>query len=158
MTNYRERLTAPVSWWLAAIGFALVWGWVFWVVTTWPITITVTALLAAAGCYLVWRYGSVLITVDANGLRVGQAHLEPEFIGQATALNRAAYRARLGTEADARAYLMTRPYLDHGIAVVVDDPTDPAPYWLISSRHPEALATALAPTRSNGDAPSGKEA
>lgn len=158
MTNYRERLTAPVSWWLAAIGFALVWGWVFWVVTTWPITITVTALLAAAGCYLVWRYGSVLITVDANGLRVGQAHLEPEFIGQATALNRAAYRARLGTEADARAYLMTRPYLDHGIAVVVDDPTDPAPYWLISSRHPEALAAALAPTRSNGDAPSGKEA
>lgn len=158
MTNYRERLTAPVSWWLAAIGFALVWGWVFWVVTTWPITITVTALLAAAGCYLVWRYGSVLITVGADGLRVGQAHLEPEFIGEATALNRAAYRARLGTEADARAYLVTRPYLDHGIAVAVDDPTDPAPYWLISSRHPEALAAALSPTRSNGDAPSGKEA
>ena len=158
MTNYRERLTAPVSWWLAAIGFALVWGWVFWVVTTWPITITVTALLAAAGCYLVWRYGSVLITVDANGLRVGQAHLEPEFIGQATALNRAAYRARLGTEADARAYLMTRPYLDHGIAVVVDDPTDPEPYSLITSRHHEALPAPLQPTPSKPYAPRGKEA
>lgn len=158
MTNYRERLTAPVSWWLAAIGFALVWGWVFWVVTTWPITITVTALLSLGGCYLVWRYGSVLIAVDANGLRVGQAHLEPQFIGEATSLNRAAYRARLSTGADARAYLMTRPYLDHGVEVAVDDPTDPAPYWLISSRNPEALAAALVSTKSNGGAPRGEEA
>lgn len=158
MKNYRERLTAPVTWWLAAIGFALVWGWVFWVVTTWPITITVTALLSLAGCYLVWRYGSVLITVDADGLRVGQARLEPQFIGEATALNRTAYRARLGIEADARAHLMTRPYIDHGVAVAVDDPTDPAPYWLISSRNPEALAAALASMTSNGDAHRGEKA
>lgn len=158
MTNYRERLSAPVSWWLAAVGFALVWGWVFWVVTTWPITITVTLLLIAAGGFLVWKYGSVLISVDADGLRVGQAHLEPQFIGEATALNRAAYRLKLTTQADARAYLMTRPYIDHGVAVSVDDPTDPTPYWLISSRNPEALAEALATLTSNGDASRGEEA
>lgn len=152
MTNYRERLTAPISWWLSAIGFALVWGWVFWVVTTWPITITVTAILALAGCYLVWRYGSVTISVDADGLRAGPAHVEPRFIGEAVALDRAAYRHRLGVGADARAHLVTRPYLDHGVAVAIDDPSDPTPYWLISSRNPEALSAALASLTANGDA------
>lgn len=158
MTNYRERLSAPVSWWLAAIGFALVWGWVFWVVTTWPITITFTVAIGAVFCFMVWRYGSVTITVNSDGLRVGKAHLEPQFIGEVTSLDRAAYRARLTTQANARAYMMTRPYLDHGVTVVVDDPTDPAPYWLISSRDPEAFAAALAPLTSNGDAHRGEEA
>lgn len=151
MTSYRERLTAPISWWLAAIGFALVWGWVFFVVTTWPITITVTSILAVVGCYVVWRYGSVTISVDPEGLRVGQARIERRYIGGVESLDRAAYRNRLGVGADARAYLMTRPYLDHGVAVAIDDPADPTPYWLISSRDPEALAASIAATTANGD-------
>lgn len=165
MTTYRERLTAPLSWWIAALAFALVWGWVFLVVTTWPISIVVTALLTAAGFLAVWRYGSVLVTVDADGLRVGQAFVESAHIGGATSLDRAAYRERLGTGADARAFLRTRPYLDHGVDVTIDDPTDPAPYWLISSRHPDAFAAALAPAApspavhdSIGEAPRGEEA
>jgi hypothetical protein len=170
VTPYRERLTAPVSWWIAALGFALVWGWVFLVVTTWPITIVVTSLLALACFAAVWRYGSLLVVVDADGLRVGHAFVEHAYIGGAASLDRAAYRARLGVEADARAYLATRPYLDHGVAVTIDDPSDPAPYWLISSRRPDELAAALtrpgtaAPTDdhllhdTNGDTPRGEEA
>jgi len=162
---YRERLTAPASWWIAALGFAVVWGWVFLVVTTWPIAIVVTVLLAAAGFVAVWRYGSVLLTVDPDGLRVGHAFVETAHLGAATSLDRTAYRTRLGTGADARAYLVTRPYLDHGVAIEIVDPTDPAPYWLVSSRHPDALAAALASTAplsavhdTIGDAPRGEEA
>lgn len=143
---------------MAALAFTLAWTWVFWIVTTWPITIAVTLVIGAAFGCLVWRYGAVTITVDSTGLRVGNAHLEPQFIGEVTALDRAAYRARLTTEANALAYMMTRPYLDHGVTVGVDDPTDPAPYWLISTRHPEALAAALAPSTSNGEAHRGEEA
>ena len=32
---------------------------------------------------------------------------------------------------------------DGGIRVDVADPTDPTPYWLVSSRHPEAVAAGL---------------
>ena len=63
MTTYRERLTAPLTWWLAALGFAFIWGWVFLVATTWSIAIVVFVVLAVAGCALVWRYGSLLISV-----------------------------------------------------------------------------------------------
>ena len=49
MTTYRERLTAPLSWYIAALAFALVWGWVFIVATTWVFAIIVTVVLTAAG-------------------------------------------------------------------------------------------------------------
>ncbi len=167
MKTYRERLSAPLSWWFAALAFAFVWGWVFVVATNWPIAITVAALTGLAGCFLVWRYGSLLIEVGADGLHVGRAFVGPAHIGEATALDRAAYRTRLGTGADGRAYLATRPYMDHGVMVAIDDPSDPAPYWLVSSRHPVAFAAALARTGAapdqpvhdmNGDAPRGEEA
>ena len=48
-----------------------------------------------------------------------------------------------GPEADARAYLLLRPYLRQSVRVEITDPADPAPYWLVSSRHPRALASAL---------------
>jgi hypothetical protein len=163
VTTYRERLTAPVSWWIAALAFAAVWGWVFLVATNWPIAIVVTALLAAAGGYAVWRYGSVLVTAGPDGLRVGRAHVGSQHVGDVRSLDRSAYRTQLGTGADARAYLVTRPYLDHGVLVAIDDPSDPAPYWLVSSRHPDALAAALTPSSPtastpdpNGDVPHGE--
>lgn len=166
MTTYRERLTAPVSWWLAAVLFGAVWGWVMLVATTWPIAI-VTAVVVAAPClYVVWRYGSLLITVDAKGLRVGRASIDPAHIGAVEPLHRAEYRLKLGTGADARAYLVTRPYVDRGVLVPIDDDRDPTPYWLVSSRRPDALAAALGHTENapaspapdpNGDAPRGEE-
>lgn len=166
MTTYRERLTAPVSWWLAAVLFGVVWGWVMLVVTTWPIAITTTVLVAGAGLYLVWRYGSLLITVDAEGLRVGRASIDRPHMGAVQPLHRADYRLRLGTGADARGYLVTRPYLDRGVLVPIDDASDPTPYWLVSSRRPDALAAALGHTEDapaspapdpNGDARRGEE-
>jgi hypothetical protein len=165
VTTYRERLTAPVSWWLAALAFAAVWGWVMLVATNVAIALVTFAAVAAAGLYAVWRYGSLAVVVDESGLRVGSAFLESRHVGTVAPLNRTDYRTRLGTGADARAYLVTRPYLDHGVSVGVDDPSDPAPYWLVSSRHPQDLAAALgAPTAPEapvhdpiGDTPRGEE-
>ena len=48
-----------------------------------------------------------------------------------------------GPEADARAYLLLRPYLKRAVRVEIADTDDPAPYWLLSSRHPEELARAV---------------
>lgn len=166
MTTYRERLTAPVSWWLAALAFGAAWGWIMLVATNWPIAITTTAAVAGVGLYLVWRYGSILITVDAEGLRVGRASIARAHIGAVEPLHRAEYRLTLGTGADARGYLVTRPYLDRGVLVPIEDDSDPTPYWLVSSRRPDALAAALGHTENapappahdpNGDAPRGEE-
>lgn len=146
MTTYRERLTAPISWWLTAVVFGVVWGWILLVATTWQIAV-VTALGVAALClYAVWRHGSLLVSADHSGLRVGPAVLDSAHLGQVEVLHRDDYRHRLGVGADARAHLVTRPYLDRGVLVHVVDESDPTPYWLVSSRRPEALAAALGHT------------
>jgi hypothetical protein len=165
--TYRERLSAPLTWWITALAFAFIWGWVFRIATNWPIAIVVAVCVAFAAFAAVWRYGSMTITVDSDGLRVGRAFVGTEHIGAVTPLDRAGYRNTLGPGANARAYLATRPYLDHGVVVTIDDATDPTPYWLVSSRHPAAFAAALtsdeappskAVNDTNGDASRGEEA
>ncbi len=67
------------------------------------------------------------------------------------ALDADATRRLAGVEADARAYLLLRPYLKRAVRVDVTDPADPAPYWLLSTRQPDELAAALTGvTRSGG--------
>lgn len=143
MPTYNERLTAPASWWVCALAFAVVWGWIMLVVTTWPIAIATTVIVAALTLAGVWRYGSLRIETDGHELRVGAARIVLSDIGTAIPLDRAEYRRRLGTGADARAHLVTRPYLDHGVLIEITDDRDPTPYWLVSSRRPQALAAAV---------------
>ncbi|HWV26665.1 MAG TPA: DUF3093 domain-containing protein [Aeromicrobium sp.] len=143
MTTYRERLFVPLSWWVACLVTAVTFGWIFLVATTRVAAGVTFGLALVASALLVQRYGSLLIERDASGLRVGRAFLDEAHLGRAEALHRDAYRRRLGVEADTRAYLVTRPYLDRGVLVRVDDDTDPVPYWLISSRHPDEIAAAI---------------
>lgn len=161
MDTYRERLVAPLSWWVTAVAFGLVCGWLMLVATNQSIAIgtAVVATVVAAG--LVWSYGSVVVQVSPSGLRVGTAHLPLAHIGAVEALDHRGFREQLGPDADARAWLRTRPYIEAGVRVEVADPSDPTPYWLISSRRPQALAAALghtgvAPIR-NGEVEGGKE-
>ena len=144
--TYNERLRAPISWWLAALGFGAAWGWILLVVGTWPVAIAVGLVVAGLSAFAVARYGSLQISVSGDGLRVGNAVLDRPHLGAVEMLNRSTYRTRMSTGADARAYLVTRPYLDRGVLVMVDDDSDPTPYWLLSSRRPEALADALGQT------------
>jgi hypothetical protein len=51
-------------------------------------------------------------------------------------------------DADARAYLLLRPYLKRGVRVDIVDPDDPTPYWLVSCRRPEDLVSAVRVGRS----------
>ena len=143
MTAYRERLFVPLSWWFGCFVAATIFGWIVLVATT-RIAGGVTFALTLLGCMLaVQKYGSVLVERTPDGLHVGRAFLDASHLGPAVALHRDDYRRRLGTEADARAYLVTRPYLDRGVLITVNDPTDPTPYWLVSSRHPDQTAAAI---------------
>ena len=76
-------------------------------------------------------------------LRAGRARIALEHLGPAQSLDVAATRATMGAQADARAFLVMRPYLSRAVLVPVTDPADPTPYWLVGSRHPDALAAAI---------------
>jgi Protein of unknown function (DUF3093) len=142
-THYSERLAVPLRWWVQ--GTMLVASlWLAVVVAlpealAWAISGAAMALLVV----LLLAYGSARIVVGDGELRVGRARIEARHLGGATALDADATRRQAGVDADARAYLLLRPYLKRSVRVDVTDDADPAPYWLVSTRHPDELAGAL---------------
>lgn len=148
MTDHRERLHAPLSWWAGAAAFAITWSWLFLVLLGPSAALIAGAIVFATVGLLLVRYGSVSLAADADGLSAGRSHLASAFLGEVEPLDPEQYRHRLGAGADVRAHLVTRPFLNRGVLVRVDDPDDPTPYWLVSSRRPDKLAAALLTHRS----------
>jgi hypothetical protein len=103
-----------------------------------------SALVSLAALAAVFAAAASEIVVDDRGLRVGRASIEYRYLGAAVPLDADAARRRRGPEADARAFLVLRPYVSTAVEITLDDPDDPAPYWLVASRRPKALAAALA--------------
>lgn len=133
----------PVRWWvlLALFLFSL---WLAAVVATPPaVAWTGTAVAVAAGGGVLLGYGHVPVEVGDRALRAGRAHLDWQHCGPATALDSAAARRTLGVDADPRAFLVVRPYVRTAVRVDVDDPEDPTPYWVVSTRHPRRLADSI---------------
>jgi Protein of unknown function (DUF3093) len=138
---FRERLTVPLSWWLIAVLLALsvLLAVGAYLGPTWGIGTSLATMLIAAA---IFASASVVISVDAHEIRVGRASIEHAYIADCRALDAEATRLRAGVEADARAYLVLRPYVKTAVEITLDDKDDPVPYWLVSTRHPQQLATA----------------
>ncbi|MCX6401249.1 MAG: DUF3093 domain-containing protein [Propionibacteriales bacterium] len=149
-TAYHERLRVPLRWW--AQGTMLVATlWLTVVVAVpgpapWIITGVAMGLLAVC---LFW-YGDARVVVGDGWFRAGRARIESVHVGRIEPLDAEETRRVSGRDADARAYLLLRPYLKRSVKVEITDPADPAPYWLVSSRHPRALAGALEAARGSG--------
>jgi DUF3093 family protein len=140
---YDERLGVPLRWWVQ--GVMLVASlWLALVVAlpgtlAWAFSGIALALLAA----LLLSYGSPHVTVRDGWFRAGRARIEAVHLGTVDALDAEETRRVAGPEADARAYLLLRPYLKRAVRVEITDPADPTPYWLVSSRDPDRLAQAV---------------
>ncbi len=141
---YSERLGVPLRWWVqGTMLVATLWLAVVVAlppVAAWIITAIAMALLSCG----FWAYGAARITVDATTFRAGRAQIEAAYVGAVTPLDAGETRRIAGRDADARAYLLLRPYLKRAVQVEITDPADPAPYWLVSTRRPDELAGALA--------------
>ena len=142
-----ERLTVPSWSWpaglvLALLLGALVHGGAGGARAVVPYVVGVVLVLGALG--LASR-GHV--RVEAGVLHVPGARVAVTVLGAVRALDREQTRRLRGPEADVRAYVAVRPWLSRAVQVQLEDPDDDTPYWLVGSRRPEALATALEQAR-----------
>jgi lysylphosphatidylglycerol synthetase-like protein (DUF2156 family) len=141
--DHRERLRVPLRWWVQGT-MLMATFWLAFVVSmpaAWAWS--ATGVLVLLMVLLLWAYGAPRVEVADGWLRAGRARIPGEFLGGAEPLDAEATRRVAGREADARAYLLLRPYLKRAVRVTVADARDPAPYWLVSSRDPEHLAAAI---------------
>lgn len=142
-THYRERLAVPIRWW--AQGTMLVASlWLAVIVAVpgpfaWAVTFVAAALMVA----FFLSYGGAVLSVQDGWFRAGRAKVEVRFVDEVQALDAEQTRLVAGRDADARAYLLLRPYRSKAVKVALRDPADPTPYWLVSTRRPERLAEAL---------------
>lgn len=144
---FSERLRVPFRWWLLG-GLLVASFWVAMVVAipaaaAWGITTALMAMLATG----LSSYGGARIVVEDGWLQAGRAKIDMKFVGPVLALDKSAARELSGRLADARAFLLLRPYLPRAVRIDINDPDDPTPYWLVSSRRPALLVDTLDKTR-----------
>lgn len=140
---YRESLRVPVSWWLIAVASVVT----LFVIVAVPVGVIAGAIVAGVAALLLGstfvRYGGARVEVDGQRLTAGRARIDRAHLGAVEALTGDAARNAFGRDCDAKAYLVLRSYLPGAVRVQITDPGDPAPYWLIATRHPDRLAAAL---------------
>ena len=145
--EYDERLSVPLRWWVqGTMLIASLWLAVVVAVPATPAGFATSgAVTAVALAAMVGLFSSLAarVTVADGVLTAGKAHISVTHLGRAEALDADRARAVAGPEADARAFLLLRPYLKTAVRVELTDPTDPTPYWLIHTRHPQHLVAAL---------------
>ncbi|MCW2685554.1 MAG: hypothetical protein JWR37_444, partial [Mycobacterium sp.] len=104
------------------------------------------ALVALAVAVLLWLGKTevrVATSADQAELWVGQAHLPADVIARSAEVPRTAKSAALGRQLDPAAYVVHRAWVGPMVLLVLDDPDDPTPYWLVSCRHPDRMLSAL---------------
>ena len=87
------------------------------------------------------------LSVTDDVLVVDAARLPLTSIASATVVSASEIRALRGPGSDARIFVALRPWSSpSGVLVELDDPDDPHPAWLFTSRHPTRVTTALTAT------------
>lgn len=149
--RYRERLLVPWWWWLPGFALAaLIALEVNQGIESLPDWVPYAVLLPVAAAVLVWlgRVDVRVVSTPAGQgsdteLWVGAAHLPVSVIARTAEVPRSAKSAALGRQLDPAAYVVHRAWIASMILVVLDDPDDPTPYWLISCRRPDRVLAAL---------------
>ena len=145
--RYRERLWVPWWWWPPGLGLAaLIALEVNQGVPTLPNWLPFAILLPVAATVLLWFGKTEVRVVGGSGeteLWVGPAHLPVSVVSRSAEVPRSAKSAALGRQLDPAAFVVHRAWVGPMALLVLDDPDDPTPYWLVSCRHPDRVLAAL---------------
>jgi hypothetical protein len=140
---YRERLSVPIWWWLAAPGLAALLAAELFLgapgfATALPYVVLIPAVVVG-----LWWVGRIHVTVTPEELIVDDARLPLRFVASVTPLTALETRDLLGPNAEQYAFVIQRPWIRGAVRVDLADPADPTPYWVISSRKSGELAGAI---------------
>jgi len=144
---YREPLRTPWWWYPIGVGIAVLLGAEFHMsgvrITDWvPYAVLVPLVVG-----LLWSMGRSALEVSGGELRIRGAHLPLRYVSGAVVLDDLTLRRVVGREGDPAAFVSIRPWIGPGVQVWLDDPEDPTPYWVVSSRHPERVVQVLRQAR-----------
>lgn len=140
--TFREVIRPPL--WLIAFLYFMLFSLVL---AIWAAFDNRTALVAAL---IALAIGAIVIFLikgeincDGKELRVGRAHIDYEYCGEVTVLSRTEFLRARTREVDPAAHLALFFWVSEGVKIEVNDPRDPTPYWLISTKRGSDIKHAL---------------
>jgi Protein of unknown function (DUF3093) len=139
---YKERSPWPIWLWLFLLFLAATLALAFWAAlgTRWGWTSMIVQFI---GLLVLSQRTILTVEVTNEQLKVGSAHIDRKYLGTITALTAEQMRQLRGPLSDPAGYMALRFWLSRGVKVEINDPNDPTPYWLISSKKAQPLAAAL---------------
>ena len=141
MTYYRERLW-PSPWIYIVLALVIPASVLVFMPINGLVGI-ITGIALYAGLAGLLTATAPLLQVNEHQLVAGRASLPLGLVGVATGFEGAEATLERGQRLDARAWLLIRGWVGPVIRIEVADPTDPTPYWLVSTRHPDAIISAI---------------
>ena len=148
---YRERVW-PAAWVFLATALVIPASLLVFL----PINFAVgvgTGIVLYAGCVVLLILGTPTLEVTERGFAAGRATLPARHIGAAAGFTKEDATRERGPALDARAWLLIRGWVDGVVRVEVADDRDPVPYWLVSTRRPDELVSALERVRPSAARP-----
>ncbi len=138
-----ERLAVPLWWWPAGFALASIAAAEVGLGAPGPRGWAPFAVLLPLTVLLLILASRLRVRVTADEFEVDDARLPVGVISDVVALDAAGKKALIGADAHPYAFVVLRPWVGTAVQVLLDDPTDPTPYWLVSTRRPLELAASL---------------
>ena len=140
-TTYRERLW-PAPWLFISTALVIPASLLVFL----PISTTagiVVAIVLYAACVGGLILGGPVIEVADGEFRAGRARLPLSIVGTVEGFSGDAARAERGQRLDARTWLLIRGWISPLVKIQILDEQDSAPYWVVSTRRPDAVVAAI---------------
>lgn len=145
---YQEKQWVPWYWWI--------FGGLFVALTTaqlahnrsaiWLFAPAIVLSALTVWALMTWSSTTVTVSEDDQGIRwlsTSGAHLPHTVVARSLAVPATAKRNALGQQLDPAAFVVSHGWVPEMAMLVIDDPEDDTPYWLIGSKDPEALLAAV---------------
>ncbi|MBV9869778.1 MAG: DUF3093 domain-containing protein [Frankiaceae bacterium] len=146
MTTHDERLRAPWPWWVV-LALIVALG-TLEVGAGFDYHVMIPVLVFMIGFFIVPLVlaGRERVRLTDGVLYAGKQSLPVSQMTTITPLDRDQAKLQLGPKADPAAYLVVRGWVGTAVMIKLANP-EPVPYWLVSTRQPQELATALKQAR-----------
>lgn len=146
-SGFEERLRVPLWWWPIGIGLAALLAAEIHSGSNGLRAVLPYLILPPLAAAVLARWSRGRIGVGSGMLVVPGARMPLTAVGRVEALDREQTRRQRGPDAAPTAFTVSRPWLHCAVWVEVVDPDDETPYWVVASREPQALASALSAER-----------
>jgi hypothetical protein len=146
MPTHDERLRVPWTWWPVVIAIVLFGALEVGAGFSFVVLIPVAVFLFGFFIVPLILSGRTRIQLRDGVLYAGKQELPVMQITSITALDRSETRLRLGPQADPAAHTVVRGWIGPSVMLGLANP-DPVPYWVLSTRHPDELASAIKSSR-----------